>query len=336
MASENRQSSAAIEQALLDDASAFSFSKVLSHLTHIVVGQGLDPSTQIQIRPSLSMKLTRSQVVAVNKRDDGIYEVITNFLGLYGASSPLPNFYTDDLINLEQEDQTTARRFLDVIHQRVYQLFAQAQQKYNSISSVVERQQQEFSQLLHTITGSRDEQIQKAMPQSNQLLSFIGLLSSRQRSAQGLEALLSGFLPSVDVHIEQCVERTVSVPEKHRSKVGISSCQLGSNALLGDRLSDRHSKIIVHLGPLSQTDFDSLVNDKVQWQTLEGLIKAYLTMPMEVDIKISLISDAAKGVALGESKWCQLGYDTWLLAPKSATEKTDSTTDILVSTLRLQ
>jgi len=41
-------------------------------------------------------------------------------------------------------------------------------------------------------------------------------------------------------------------------------------------------------------------------------------------------------VALGESKWCQLGYDTWLLAPKSATEKTHSTTDILVSTLRLQ
>lgn len=336
MVSENRQSSAAIEQALLKDASAFSFSKVLSHLTHIVVARGEDPSTKIQIRPSLSMDITRSQVVAVNKRDNGIYEVITNFLGLYGASSPLPNFYTDDLIALEQEDQTTARRFLDVIHQRVYQLFAQAQQKYNSLSSVVERQQQEFSQLLHTITGSRDAQIQKAMPQSNQLLSFVGLLSSRQRSAQGLETLLSGFLTGVNVNIEQCVERTVSVPEKHRSQVGISSCQLGSNALLGDRLSDRHSKIVVHLGPLNQADFDSLVNDKTQWQTLEGLIKAYLTMPMEVDIKISLIGDAAKGVALGENKWCQLGYDTWLLAPKTEQEKTETSTDILVSTLRLQ
>jgi len=330
MASENRQSSAAIEQALLSDASAFSFSKVLSHLTHIVIARGEDPTKQIQVRPSLSMKLTRSEVVSVIKRDDGVFEVITNFLGLYGASSPLPNFYTDELIALEQEDQTTARRFLDVIHQRVYQLFGQAQQKYSSISGVVERQQQEFSQLLHTITGSREANDKGS---NDHLLPYVGLLSVKQRSAQGLQTLLSGFLGGVEVDIEQWVERTVSVPQKHRSCLGISSCAVGSNALLGDRLSDRDSKIVVHLGPLSQVDFDSLINDKVRWQTLEDLIKAYLTMPLEVDIKISLISDAANGVSLGGNKWCQLGYDTWLLAQQAPQQKD---TDLLVSTLRLQ
>lgn len=335
MVSENWQSSAAIEQILLKDASAFSFSKVIAHLTNIVVANGQDPAKYIHVRPSLSMKLARSQVVSVAKNEDGVFEVITNFLGLYGASSPLPNFYTDELIALEQEDQTTARRFLDVIHQRVYQLYGHAQQKYSALNSVVEQGQKEFSHLLHTVTGSRDEQIRKAMPQSDRLLSFIGLLGGRQRSAEGLQSLLSGYLDGVAVRIEQCVERNVTVPEKHRSALGISSCSLGSNALVGDRLIDRHSKIEVHLGPLSQSEFDSLVNDKVQWRTIEGLIKAYMTMPMEVDIKISLIADAAKGVALGESKWCQLGYDTWLLAPKNEQAKTNNDTDILVSTLRL-
>jgi type VI secretion system protein ImpH len=105
--------------------------------------------------------------------------------------------------------------------------------------------------------------------------------------------------------------------------------------LLGDRISDRNAKITVHLGPLSQYDFDHIVNDKTQWGIIESLIKVYLVTPMEVDIKISLLSNAAQGVSLGQSQWCQLGYDTWLLN-QPANKQTHQTTELLVSTLRLQ
>ena len=335
MASQNRQSTAAIEQAILNDASAFSFSKLITHLYCIVKAQGEDPSKKIRVRPALSMELSRAEIVDVSKSEQGIYEVTTNFLGLYGVSSPLPNFYTDELIALEQEDQTTARQFLDIIHQRLYQLYGQAQQKYNALNAVVEQQQSMFSQLLHTLTGSRDDALKKALPDPNQLLTYIGLLSSKQRSAQGLTTLLSGFLKGIKVSVEECVERVVSIPEKHLTCLGVNSCQLGNSALLGNQLNDRNAKITVHLGPLSQDDFDHIVNNKSQWGTIESLIKTYLVTPLEVDIKISLLAGAAQGVSLGQSQWCQLGYDTWLLN-QSTDKQASQTTDLLVSTLRLQ
>lgn len=333
MASANRQPSVAIEQALLDDASAFSFAQVMSHLQRIVTTRGEDPSRKISVRPALSMALSRAQVVSVVKNEDAFYEVITNFMGLYGASSPLPNFYTDDLIALEQEDQTTTRRFLDVIHQRLYQLYAEAQEKYNSISAVVESQQQLFSQLLHTMVGSRDDSLKKLLPDANQLLSYIGILGSSQRSAQGLQTLLKDLLDGVDVEIEECAERLVQVPARHLSSIGATSCELGVNALIGDQIIDRTSKIVITLGPFSQQGFDQLVNDPVQWDTLVGFIRFYLNTPLEVDIKMNLIKTSAKTLLLGGEQWGQLGSDTWLFSDIDTLE--DANEEFLVSTLSL-
>ncbi|MDU0111679.1 type VI secretion system baseplate subunit TssG [Psychrosphaera aquimarina] len=335
MASQDRQQTASIEQDILRDGSAYTFNKLITLLHSIVIDKGQDPSMMIRIRPELSMSLNRSQIVSVTKTEDGVFDVITNFMGLYGASSPLPNFYTDELIELEQEDQTSARTFLDVIHQRLYQLYGEAQNKYNIITSVVEQQQSIFSQLLHTFTGSRDSQLQQAHPDANQLISYLGLLSSSQRSAEGLQVLLEGFLNNISVIVEQCVERSVSIPTKHQSSLGNNACLLGENALLGNKLTDRKSKIIIHLGPLSQDQFDKLVNDKTQWNMMLQLIKTYLNTPLEVDIKIALIARAAQGVALGDTKWCQLGYDTWLLDNKPL-DIANPDSDILYSTLRLQ
>ncbi len=330
MASENRQSTVTIEQALLDDASAFSFAQVMRHLQRIVVDRGEDPIREISVRPALSMALSRAQVVSVEKREHGGYEVITNFLGLYGASSPLPNFYTDDLIALEQEDQTSARRFFDVIHQRVYQLYAQAQDKYNSVGAVIEQQQQIFSELLHTVIGSRDETLKKLLPDANQLLRYMGLLGGQQRSAQGLQTLLSDLLDGAEVDIEQCSERLMKVPERHLSSIGAKSCQLGVNALMGDQVIDRSGKIVVTIGPLPQQEFDQLVNNQTRWDTLEGFIRFYLNTPLEVDIRLTLEKTSAKTLQLGSSEWGQLGSNTWMFGQNDTTQES-----LLVSTLKL-
>lgn len=336
MASTTRQSTASIEQSILKDGSAFSFNKLISHLHNIVIAKGLSPTQYIRVRPVLTHEVNRSEVVSVTKTDDGIYHVLTSFLGLYGASSPMPMFYTDELINLAQEDQHSTRQFLDIIHQRLYQLHHQVQKKYNSLHNVVELQQQQFSQLLHTITGTRDKKLQSNLVDGDKLLAFTSLLGLKQRSAQGLQKLLSDYLEDIDVSIEQCVERKVNVPVKHQSRLGINSCELGNNALIGSQLLDRKAKITIHLGPVDKTKFDHLMNDKAQWKVFEGLIKAYINTPLEIDIKTSLITQAAQAIALGESKWCQLGYDTWLLNEHHEQTNNDHLSELLISTLRLQ
>ncbi len=45
--------------------------------------------------------------------EDERFEVQVNFLGLYGTSSPLPVFYTEDLIDEASDDESVAREFIE-------------------------------------------------------------------------------------------------------------------------------------------------------------------------------------------------------------------------------
>src|SRR3990167_6541115 len=62
---------------------------------------------------ALSLELPKASIADIKRiaTEDAAdkYEIQTSFLGLYGASSPLPNFYTEDLIAAEQEDEIQAR-----------------------------------------------------------------------------------------------------------------------------------------------------------------------------------------------------------------------------------
>jgi type VI secretion system protein ImpH len=336
MASTTGHTFDAIEREVLTSPSNFTFERLLTNLHAIVVAQGQDPLKKIRVRPALSFQLNRSEIVSVTKNNTGEYEVLTNFLGLYGASSPLPSFYTEQLMTYEQEEQTTPRKFLDIIHQRLYQLYSKAQRKYDVISQVVEYQQRGFTQLVHNVIGTGDDEVQSQYLLPDHLLKYAGLLATKQRSATGLKKLLEAYLSSlnVEVKVQQFVSRRVTVPKQHLSALGVKSCELGSSALIGDQLIDHNSKIVIHLGPITQLTFDQLVNDKLRWRAVEQLIKTYIDKPLEVDIKVSLITQTAKGIELGTKQWCQLGYDTWLLAP-AVDKESSSKEDILVTTLRL-
>lgn len=329
MASTDRQPTTAVEQQLLEDASAWSFSRVLGALTAIVKAKGDEPEQSIRIRPRLSLHQHRSEVVCVRYLDRGCYEIEVNFLGLYGSSSPLPTFYTEELLQLEQEDQVSARLFLDVIHQRLYQLFAASQQKYDSLRSAVEWQQNHFGQLLHSLIGTRDPELQQQLPDESLLLKYFSLLALPQRSAQGLESLLADLLSGAPVYVEQCVARRVRVPVRHLSQLGSSSCSLGNNALVGDQLTDKKSKIRIHIGPINADTFHELVADETRWGQVTGFIRFYLNTPLEVELRVILSPRGTQPMELGRPRGTQLGVDTWLNKPVS------DDNDVLVSTLHV-
>lgn len=338
MASTIRQTSPTVEERILAAPKSFTFERLMTNLFAIVKERGGDPLKQIRVRPALTMQISRSEIVSVTKNDYDEFEVITNVLGLYGASSPLPTFYTEELLQFEQEEQTTARQFLDIVHQRLYQLFTLAQKKYSAVSQVVEYQRRDFSQLLHHLIGTSDASLQQKLITPDMLLKFSGLLASKQRSAQGLKSMLETYLRElkVAVSVEQYAQRQVIVPMQHLSALGVNSCTLGCSALVGDKVIDNSSKIIIHLGPLSQGTFEQLVNDNDRWQAFIALVKTYIDRPLEVDIKIGLITKAAKGIHLGDRQWGQLGYDTWLLQEQGySDDHEDDIEDVLVTTLSL-
>ena len=311
MADTARDASADIEQDLLDNPSAYTYAQCMRLLYRLVKKQGGDAEKQIKVFPALDMGINDAELVSVTKKDH-VYRVEVSFLGLYGVSSPLPNFYTEDLITSAQDDKPTGKDFLDIFHQRLYALYTAGLEKYFPLQAVVEKKNTDFPNLLLSCVGLRDDLLQKQFTDPTQLLKYVSLLGSKQRSAEGLKTLLMNVFEDVNIDIEQCLENYITVPLKYRFFLGESGHEIGNNALLGDKLVDRNNKIMVSIGPMSHHSFDSLLNDGRKWPMLISMIKFYLNAPLDCDLQLLLDIDGAQTTQLGTNSWSQLGQNTWL------------------------
>ncbi|OQY58669.1 MAG: hypothetical protein B6245_10645 [Desulfobacteraceae bacterium 4572_88] len=324
MARPTGDTSPAIEKDLVRHGDTFSFFQIVRLLERIqkdrkdllakrdVPAPG-DRTLESRIRPSLSLDFPQSEVADVRPLPEG-HEIITTFLGLYGVSSPLPAFYTEDLMAAELEDRTAARALLDIIHQHLYGLFYHSLKKYRPLYRVVEDQDPTYLDMLFSLGGLRDRGTREKIRNPYRLLRYVGLFSQQPRSALGLETLLQDAFPGIGAEIIQCVARRVKIPPDQRLTLGDPSCHVGVNAMLGEEVEDRTGKIRISLGPMTREQFQKLLNDSEQWDTLVFLIQFYLTVPLECDLELILAENEASTATLGSAEWSCLGRNAWLFS----------------------
>jgi hypothetical protein len=53
----------------------------------------------VRVRPRLGLGFPLRDIEGIEQDEDGRYRIEANFFGLYGVTSPLPTFYTEDLID---------------------------------------------------------------------------------------------------------------------------------------------------------------------------------------------------------------------------------------------
>ena len=312
MAAATRDATADLTEAALQGAAGFEFGQLVRLLRRQARRDGLDPDNALRFRPALGLDLPRARVVEAKRSEDGRrYDIATTFLGLYGVASPLPAFYTEDLIDAAQDDRTGAQAFLDLIHQHLYGLYCRAMEKYRPLQLSVEDGRELFRDLLCALVGLRDETLREALPQGDSLLRYIGLLGVRMRSAEGLETLLQAAF-ALPVDVGQCVQREVRIPPRSRLRLGEQANLLGGNALLGHFVDDATGKIRVTLGPVDGERFNGLINDAEQWRLLVALIRFYVRGPLECELVVRLKPGSLPPARLGERGGNQLGSNSWL------------------------
>jgi len=125
----NTDSKATLKQELLEKGHAFSFFQVI-RLLRLFAMQPFRTQTPpselsqtIQIKPNLSLAFPASDVESVQELGDHKdlrFLITANFMGLYGTASPLPTFYTEDLIDEAADDESVSRDFIDILNQRLF------------------------------------------------------------------------------------------------------------------------------------------------------------------------------------------------------------------------
>ncbi|MBW2318358.1 MAG: type VI secretion system baseplate subunit TssG [Deltaproteobacteria bacterium] len=331
MAGENRGTFSDLKLQLLKEGHSFSFFQVMRLLRLFVSSAGeseLVPAEEMQgirVRPKLSLDFPAADVDGIEERVEGegtSFQVTATFLGLYGSSSPLPTFYTEDLMDEASSDESITREFLDVFNHRLYLLLFKAWNKYRQFLQVVEERNENYIERLFCLLGLGEEVIRSDIPGAYGLLRYIGLFTQFPRSAAGLNSLLRDALGDIAVEVLPCMHRMATIPEDQRLFLGKPGAMLGEASYLGDEIPDRMGKFRLHLGPVKRDQFQGLLPGGRNYEKLTTLTSCYVTDPLEYDVEVDLAEGEACTACLGASEWARLGLDTWVFGGRDVGEVT--------------
>ncbi len=315
-----------VKENLLARGSSYSFVqaiRLLSHYIHAEGDEGEDVMRQrIRVRPELSLDFPGNDIVSIYRRgsEPDKFFITATFLGLYGSSSPLPTFYTEDLLEEASDDRNISRDFVDIINMPAYHLFYKCWAKYNLAFGLAESRRADALERLYCLLGFGTEKIRETFERPGRFLRYIGLATQIPRSAEGLRALISDCVGEPSIDIEQCVPLMAAIPADQRFCLGISGHCLGEEATLGAFVLDCTGKFRIHAGPLSGESFQKLLPEGYFFGFIGRLAHFYLDQPLDWDLEIAVLPSDIRPVSLGEETCSRLGWNTWLASDRGYTE----------------
>jgi type VI secretion system protein ImpH len=283
-------------------------------LSRLAPGDDKDELAALRIHPELNLDYPQSDIERIEPLEDRDgYELITTFFGLYGVASPLPGYYTESLLDEEWEERGAQRGFLDIIHQHLYPLLYKAWLKYRFAHNAVERGDSRYWEIIYSVLGLSSEFRQDGdlVPE---LLKYAGIINQRPKTTTGLKTILADYLAPMQVDVEPCVRREVSIDPAQYCKLSQQNHELGANAVIGKQVSDRSGKYVVHIGPLSVEQFQDLLGNSTHLEFIRAVTRLYLVQPLLSEVVLHLETGGAQPVCLGDPHFSSLGQSTWLVS----------------------
>ncbi len=328
MASQGRGTFSDLEESLLKEGPSYSFFQAI-RLIRLLLKQreacGVQDAASIEgrflrIRPELTLGFPSADIASITttplEDDEHRFVINTTFLGLYGTSSPLPSFYTEDLLYEAAEDKSVTRDFIDIVNSSVYSLFVSSLLKYNLFLQVCEEQNREYLERIYCLMGLGNAEFQSPAGEEarRSLLRYAGIMSQQPRSALGLKTMLSDALQGIAVNIRQCVPQMVSVPVDQRTALGVTNATLGEDMYMGSEIADCMGKFSIVIGPVPPGKFSACLPGGTVLNRAVFLVDKYLNSPLEYDFELLFDRAGIPACSLGEPSGALLGVNCWLAA----------------------
>ncbi len=253
----------------------------------------------------------------------GVTRMEVRFFGLFGPNGPLPLHLTTYALerSLHKADHTF-QAFADLFHHRLLLLFYRVWAQAQPAVSLDRPNEDRYADYVGSLIGSGGPEWRgrDAAPDHAKLF-FAGVLSRQVRNADGLQAMVAGFL-RVPARVESFVGRWLRLQPQERSRIGrvgarrrTSSAQLGVSAVLGSSVFDRQHHFTVHVGPLDAVGFEALLPSGAALPPLQALVDHYVGLELGWALRLELRREARPDTQLGRTS--RLGWNTWLGAPRA-------------------
>ncbi|MEM9188094.1 MAG: type VI secretion system baseplate subunit TssG [Myxococcota bacterium] len=245
-----------------------------------------------------------------------LIELSTTFLGLGGATSPLPSYMTEEIA---QEDPHVAvrRDFLDVFHHRLISLLFRLWSRYNYAREFQSDLADPWTRRTLAFVGCDPYELEPSehIPRW-MLLRLTPLLVGRNRGARSLEVALQQILgtdlPELKVGVKQFVGGWVPMDDDERCALGKDNNRLGVDALLGKRVFDRTGNFAVCLEPVPANAYPRLLKDGDLLPVVRDVVRLFSRDGMDFDLELVLDEDAVPTMTLSAGGGSTLGKNSWL------------------------
>jgi type VI secretion system protein ImpH len=319
--------SAALERALRDEPTAFSFFqavRLLSQLrpTRSAVGGWADPASEtVRFSASTSLGFPASEIqslVLPEAEDAPPGRMTVNFLGLTGPQGVLPHFYTEHAGALARARDTALRDFLDLFNHRVLSLFYRAWKSHRAPVLQEEGAEDRVHDHMLDVAGLGTAGLRGRLPLPDATLAFYaGLLALRVRPADWLARLIGDYF-DVAADVEQFVGEWRSVDAHGQCTMGADddAGRLGFG-VLGNAAWDAQARVRLRLGPLSRAQYDAFLPGGSAYDALCALARLYAADEVGVDAQLVLARGEVPGCRIGPPSRDgpappRLGRGTWL------------------------
>lgn len=326
MEPEERASDADLIRVLARDARLYSFFQVVQLLERArpdgaPLGHEGPPSRErLRLRPSLSLAFPESDVAAVESPEEGGGSrpvVETNFLGLYGTTSPLPSFYAEEMLQ-DSSEESLARGVLDLFHHRLLSLLYRCWEKYRPYLQFRPDGGDECSWRLLCLMGfGLPEAAERCPLPARWLLRYSGLFHQRPRSAAALRCMISDFFSGLPVEVGSFAGRWVEIPEESRCRLGVACSRLGADLQVGERVQDRAGKFRVTMGPMDLETYLGFLPGRRNLELASWLARSFAADLLAYEIQLDLKTAGLPGLRLvTDALPPLLGETTWLGVPE--------------------
>lgn len=329
MASQDRTPVNPLIERILEVGYRYSFFQVVRLLQTLTpdsvpIGHQGPPSREaVRFRPWLEMAFPASDVVGVEALAPGEptedrepiqqYQVTTTFMSLYGAVSPLPAYYSEEIIEQDQDDEgSLSRGFLDLFHHRAISLFYRTWEKYRYAVQYRADGSDPYSHRFLTLLALDPHHTPVQSPIApSRLLAYAGLISQHPRSAATLCGVLQDWFDRDGVEITQCVARWIEIPEGQRTALGRRQARLGHETTLGNRVYDRGCTFRLTIRTNDLEDFRSFLPPGERRRELRELLSLLNNDCLDCELALEIAPEEIPELRLSDET-AQLGWSTWL------------------------
>lgn len=321
MDNKNRATASNLEESLQKEPWQYGFFQVMrlfecAYKESTRFGQAQRPGTEPPVRlgQEVSMTFETSTLSSFSLRKEGLKPLLKQrFLGLFGTNGPMPTHLTEyvrERIHFHRDH--TLSGFADMFHHRMICLFYRAWANTQPTVSFDRPETDQFSTYIGTFTGLGLDAMRErdAMPDLAKSY-YAGFLSCQSKHAEGLRALLADYF-RLKVSIEQFVGEWLDIHPLDLTRLGESprTGELGCSMILGSRVWACQHKFRIRFGPITLSEYLSLLPGEYRLEQLIAIIRNYIGDELSWDINLVLKKDQVPNVQLGETS--RLGWTSWL------------------------